>query len=329
MDQAGYKTGNSDKERTMEQYLIDSRDMKTKLAAYEWVPKNGIQAIVIAVHGMSEYMLRYAEMAEYLNTKGILFAGIDLLGHGKSVSDESELGYFCERDAATVVVRDVHRLKKTVQDKYPGIPVFLFGHSMGSFIARNYIERYGTGIDGVIIQGGGDNSGFKLGVGKALTSAVGKLKGPHYRSKLCTAATLGAYINSVKNEDSTSAWIAKRKEVVKKYDEDPLCGFIFTVNGYDTLVELCSRSRDRKLLGSIPKSLPMLIVSGREDPVGENGAGVQRMYDMYKELGMEDIKMELIDDARHEIHNEDKRYELFDKYAVFIENHSNKEMQAG
>jgi len=301
----------------MEQFLIDSRDMKSKLQAYEWTPKKEVKAVLIAVHGMSEHMLRYCEMAEYLTAKQIVFAGVDLLGHGKSAPDEKSLGYFCERDAATVAVRDVHRLKKTVQDKYPGVPVFLFGHSMGSYIARNYIERYGTGINGVIIQGGGENSALKLAFGKGFLNVVGLFKGEYFRSRICTAMTLGSYITSVKG-DSPNAWIAKRKEVVKKYDEDPLSGFIFTVNGYKTLLEFCTRSRDKKLLGSIPKSLPMLIVSGEEDPVGEYGKGVDRVCRLYKELGMNDVEMKLIPNARHEIHNEEMRFEIFDMYVDFI-----------
>ena len=301
----------------MEQFLIDSRDMKSRLQAYEWTPKKEARAVLIAVHGMSEHMLRYSEMAEYMNARQIVFAGVDLLGHGKSAPDEDSLGYFCERDAATVAVRDVHRLKKTVQDKYPGVPVFLFGHSMGSYIARNYIERYGTGINGVILQGGGENSAFKLAFGKGFLNLVGLIRGEHFRSRVCTAMTLGSYITSVKG-DSPNAWIAKRSEVVKKYDEDPLSGFIFTVNGYKTLLEFCSRSRDKKLLGSIPKSLPMLIVSGQEDPVGEFGKGVTRVSELYRGLGLTDVEMKLIPNARHEIHNEEMRYEVFDVYVDFI-----------
>ena len=305
----------------MEQYLIDSRDMKSKLQAYEWTPKKDVKAVLIAIHGMSEHMLRYAEMAEYLNSKGIVFAGIDLLGHGRSAPNEERLGYFCERDAATVAVRDVHRLKKTVQDKYPGVPVFLFGHSMGSYIARNYIERYGTGINGVIIQGGGDDKAVRLFFGRSILKLAGLFKGEYYRSKFCTALTLGSCINSVKDKKSPNAWIANRAEVVEKYDADPLCGFIFTINGYKTLIEFCSRSRDKKLLGSIPKSLPMLIISGAQDPVGENGAGVKRMYEIYKGLNMKDVEMKLIENARHEIHNEDMRFEVYDIYADFVLNH--------
>ncbi|MBR5375873.1 MAG: lysophospholipase [Lachnospiraceae bacterium] len=302
----------------MEEFKIDSRDMKTKLAAYQWTPKGEVKAVLIIIHGMSEHMGRYDEMAQYLNTKGILVAGIDLLGHGKSVENPDGFGYFCERDAATVVVRDVHRLKKTVQDRYPGVPVYIFGHSMGSYIARNYIERYGTGIQGVIIQGGGDDGPLKLKFGKCLAKLTGKLRGPFYRSRICTALTLGPFIRSVKNGESVNSWICKNPEVVRKYDSDPLSGFIFTANGYETLTEFSIRSSNKKLMASVPSSLPMLIISGKEDPVGEMGEGIKRICEKYRAAGMENVRMELVEDARHEIHNESMRFEIFDKYAEFM-----------
>lgn len=302
----------------MEEFRIDSRDMKTKLAAYQWTPKGEVKAVLILVHGMSEHMGRYDEMAQYLNTKGILVAGIDLLGHGKSVENPDGFGYFCERDAATVVVRDVHRLKKTVQDKYPGIPVFLFGHSMGSYIARNYIERYGTGIEGVIIQGGGDFGMAKLKAGKCLAVLMEKIRGPYYRSRLCTSIALGPFIKSVKNGESVNSWICKNPEVVRAYDNDPMCGFMFTINGYETLTEFSIRSGNKKLVASVPSSLPMFIISGKEDAVGEMGEGVKRMCEKYRAAGMKNVKMELVENARHEIHNESMRFEVFDKIAGFI-----------
>ncbi|MCR5650744.1 MAG: alpha/beta hydrolase [Lachnospiraceae bacterium] len=302
----------------MEEFRIDSRDMKTKIAAYQWTPKGEVKAVLVIIHGMSEHMGRYDEMAQYLNTKGILCCGIDLLGHGKTAESPEGFGYFCERDAATVVVRDVHRLKKTVQDKYPGIPVFIFGHSMGSYIARNYIERYGTGIQGAVIQGGGDNGTLKLKLGKGTAAMIRKIKGPYYRSRFCTALALGPFIKSVKNRESVNSWICSDPEVVRKYDSDPLSGFMFTTNGYETLLEFALRSNNKKLVASIPSSLPLYIISGKNDPVGENGEGVKRMYERYKAAGMENVKMELIDDARHELQNESVRYEIFDRIADFI-----------
>ena len=142
-----------------EEFTFASRDNVTKIHAVRWLPESeNIQGIIQIVHGMAEYVERYEELAEFLTGKGYLVTGEDHLGHGKSVPEGGVKGYFCEQDPATVVVRDVHRLKKMTQELYPGVPYFILGHSMGSFITRNYIYRYGTGIQGAIIMGTGMQS---------------------------------------------------------------------------------------------------------------------------------------------------------------------------
>ena len=138
-----------------EEFTFDSRDGKSKIHAVRWVPEQRVVCIVQIIHGMAEYIERYEELAQYLGEKGILVTGDDHLGHGKSVAKDGTYGYFCEQDPATVVVRDVHRLKKMTQEEYPGIPYIILGHSMGSFILRNYLFRYGTGIQGAIVCGTG------------------------------------------------------------------------------------------------------------------------------------------------------------------------------
>ena len=127
-----------------EEFTFDSRDGATKIHAVRWVPEGKVVCILQIIHGMAEYVERYEQLAQYLGEKGILVTGDDHLGHGKSVGEEGAYGYFCEQDPATVVVRDVHRLKKITQEEYPGIPYVILGHSMGSFILRNYLFRYGN-----------------------------------------------------------------------------------------------------------------------------------------------------------------------------------------
>lgn len=302
-----------------EEFTIDSRDMATKLQAYQWTPKGEVKAVLVLVHGMSEHMMRYAEMAEYLASKGFVVAGIDLLGHGRSAKTKEDFGYFCERDAATVVVRDVHRLKKTVQEKYPGIPVFLLGHSMGSFIARCYIERYGTGIQGVIILGGNDQNLFAARFGRLMVGLVALLKGWRYRSPFITKLILGHCLDRIENPTGPNDWIVKRREVVEAYTKDPLSGFMFTLNGYDTLLTFTIRAGEPKELDRIPRELPMFMMSGSEDPIGEWGEGVKRMEQLYRKLGMKHVEMKLVEGDRHELHNEEDRYETFERIAGFME----------
>ena len=300
----------------MKEFTIESRDMKTALACYKWEPKGTPKAVLIVVHGMSEHMMRYTELAEYMVSQGIVVAGLDLLGHGKSAPSSDEFGYFCEGDPATVIVRDVHRLKKTVQAEYPGIPVYIMGHSMGSFIVRNYIERYGTGIKGAVIQGGCGTLPAAGIMGKVLSDIAAFFHGWHYKSTLITAVILGPYFKAFPGDPN--GWLTKRKEVVEAYADDPYSGFIFTLNGYHTLAELTLRAGNRKLMERIPKDLPLFIVSGEDDPVGEMGKGVRRMYESYKKAGFSNVKLDIRPTDRHELHNEEDRYQVFEEIRDFI-----------
>ena len=152
-----------------EEIFFLSRDGKTKIHAVKWIPEGKPICILQIVHGMAEYIERYERLASVLTRQGILVTGEDHLGHGKSVGENGIYGYFCAHDPATVVVRDVHRLKKIVQEQYPGVPYLLLGHSMGSFILRNYLSRYGSGIDGAIVMGTGMQPKAVLNAAKAVT----------------------------------------------------------------------------------------------------------------------------------------------------------------
>ena len=300
----------------LREFSIDSRDMKSELTCYAFEPKGDIGAILILVHGMQDHIMRFRELAEYLESEGILCAGVDLLGHGRSAKKEEDFGYFCEQDPATVVVRDLHRVKKTIQAEHPGLPVYLMGHSMGSYIARNYIERYGTGIQGVIIQGGNDTPRLHSIAGKILVKTCAMFHGWRYRSGFITNLTMGSFERAF--PDNPSGWISKRQEVIDSHREDPYSSFIFTLNGYYTLMELTYRAGNKKLIANIPKELPMFILSGAEDPVGEMGRGVQRMYELYKACGIKNVKLDIRPGDRHELQNEEDRYQVFEEIKDFI-----------
>ncbi|MBP3826071.1 MAG: alpha/beta fold hydrolase, partial [Butyrivibrio sp.] len=167
-----------------EELTYKSRDRQTMLHAIRWIPEGEPVAILQIIHGMQEYIDRYDEFANFLAEKGILVIGNDHLGHGGSVGERGTLGYFCKNDPATVLVRDAHRLKKMTQEDYPGVPCFILGHSFGSFVAREYITRYGTGIKGAIIQG---TAYMPSGTVKSLGGLVNFLQvvmGEKYRSTM-------------------------------------------------------------------------------------------------------------------------------------------------
>lgn len=295
-----------------EELFYDSRDGVSRIHAVRWLPepetlRDGKPvAIVQIIHGMAEYVERYEEFARFLTERGIVVTGDDHLGHGKTVTD-GNYGYFCQRDPATVVVRDVHRLKKMTQELYPGVPYFVVGHSMGSFILRNYICRYGSGIQGAVIMGTGMQPPAVVKMAKAVTAVQKLFCGGRHVSRLMDKLAFGSYNEHFTPTRTLSDWLSRNEANVDAYLADPLCGFTFTVNGFETLFELIDRIQRRENLEKIPPELPIFMVSGAADPVGEYGEGVKRAFRSLQEVGIRDLSMKLYDGDRHELLNETDR----------------------
>ncbi len=289
-----------------EEFYFDSRDGENRIHAVRYTPDDGnVRGIVQIVHGMAEYVERYENLAEFLTKRGILVTGEDHLGHGKSVSEGGSFGYFCEQDPATVVVRDVHRLKKITEEQYPQVPYIILGHSMGSFIARNYLCRYGSGIGGAVIVGTGMQSAGLIFASKAMAGIQKLFCGSKHVSHFIDKAAFGGYNKRIDSPRTSSDWLSRNTENVDRYIEDELCGFTFTVNGFQTLIELIRRLQKQENLEKVPQNLPILMVSGAEDPVGDYGKGVHKACDSLKRAGVKNITVKLYENDRHELLNED------------------------
>ena len=308
-----------------EEFYFPSRDNRTKIHALRWTPETDRPVCMVQrVHGMAEYADRYEEFARFLTDRGVVVTGEDHLGHGKSAVEGKNYGYFCEQDPATVVVRDVHRLKKMTQEAYPGVPYILMGHSMGSFIVRNYLCRYGSGIDGALILGTGMQSAALLAVSK-LTAGIQKLfYGDNHISRLIDRGAFGAYNKKIPSPNTAMDWLSRDEAKVKEYMEDPLCGFTFTVNGFSTLFTLISRIRKKKNLEKIPENLPVHFASGDADPVGNYGKGVRAAYDSLKKAGMNQLSLKLYESDRHELLNEKDRGQVMEDLWQWIEKTVNR-----
>lgn len=293
-----------------EELYYDSRDEVSRIHAIKWIPDNKPRAIFQIIHGMQEYADRYHEFATYLAEQGYLVIANDNLGHGLS-ADKDSLGYICKMDAVTVLVRDVHRLKKMVQEEYPGTPIIILGHSMGSFIFRNYLCRYGTGIQGAIIMGTGAQSIPTLIACKLVSSIISFFRGDHYHSKMMDILGFGAYCKRIENPSSSLAWLSVREDNVRAYEADEFCGIPFTVNGYKTLSNLVSGAQNQKNLDKMPKDLPILLISGAEDPVGHYGKDVEDLYHRFCKMGLTNVSKKIYPVLRHEILNEDNRKDVY------------------
>lgn len=292
-----------------EEFYFDSRDGETRIHAVKWVPDQKPVCILQIVHGMAEYIDRYDRLARKLAAEGILVTGEDHLGHGLSVSGKQAgqthpYGYFCRLDPATVVVRDVHRLKKTVQEQYPGVPYLIMGHSMGSFIVRNYLCRYGTGIDGSIIMGTGMQPRVMVKTAKGLAKVLGCIQGEKHVSRFLDKLAFGSYNRQIDQPKSNMDWLSRDAEEVEKYLRDPLCGFVFTLNGFYTLFSLIDRLYEEEYLKKMPPKLPVLFVAGDGDPVGDYGKAVRSVADSFQKLGMKRVECIIYPGMRHELVNE-------------------------
>lgn len=295
-----------------EEFYFSSRDGEHRIHAIRWIPETDRPVCILQIiHGMSEYVDRYDEFAQYLAGKGILVVGDDHLGHGKSVNPGEPFGYFCKEDAATVLVRDEHRLKKMIQEQYHGVPYLILGHSMGSFIARNYLIRYGSGIDGAIIMGTGMQPRPRLAVVRILAAIQTLFCGPKHVSKLIDRLAFGSFNKRIESPKTPNDWLCANAESVERYIADPLCGFVFTANGFQTLMKLIWNLNDSRKLNKMPRQLPVFFVAGEEDPVGDYGQAVKDVYESFRRLGMEHVQMKLYPGDRHEILNETDREDVY------------------
>lgn len=276
-----------------------SSDKKTIISYYIYAPSEP-RAILQISHGMCEYLERYEAHAKFFAERGFVVCGNDHKGHGHSAKRSEELGY---TGSADTLVRDVRIMTKIVHKKYPTLPIIVLGHSMGSFIVREYMTRYADGVDGFIISGtaGPENP---TALGKLACRLIGTFCGEDHRSRFLYTLSNGSYDKSFKKESPTGAWLTRDADVVKRYKKDSLCNYTFTVNGYYNMFELLGRVSDKNWAKKLKKDMPVLIISGKDDPVGNFGKGVLNVYERMKDAGMTDVKCKLYDGARHEPFNE-------------------------
>lgn len=281
-----------------------SKDDITVIHAIEWIPEGEVKAVLQIAHGMVEFIDRYDNFAKFLNTQGFYVVGNDHLGHGKSVRDETNLGYFAKHEGNFCVLGDMKTLHDDTKKKYPDVPYFLLGHSMGSFLARQYIEKYPDGLDGAIIMGTGYQPMVTLDLGIAMTATLQQTHGSHYRSEVVNNTALGSYNKAFEPARTKCDWLTKDEAIVDAYIANPLNQFMFTVNGYYNMfrgIRYCQRQEN---LNKIPKDLPILVVSGEQDPVGEFGKGPKTVAEIYKNNNIKDVTLKLYPGDRHEILNE-------------------------
>jgi alpha-beta hydrolase superfamily lysophospholipase len=287
-------------------FKIPSRDGVHKLNVILWEPddESQIKGVVQISHGMIEMIERYDDFARFLNKNGYAVIGNDHLGHGLTAGNNSDLGYFCPEKMSATVVSDLHRVTKYAKEKFKNKPIFLFGHSMGSFMARRYMMTYTDELNGVILCGTGSQSSLILTSGKIVAIIEKLFFGDRFRSGFLKYNTFMTYQAKIKNPRTKNDWLTRDEKIVDLYNANKFCTFNFTVNGYMTLFEVISYIQNKNNIKKISSELPIFMISGDKDPVGNYGKSVKKIYSQYKKSGIKDISLKLYHDDRHELLNE-------------------------
>ena len=268
-----------------------------------WEPKGEAKGVVQLTHGIAEHMGRYADFGEYLAANGYAAAAEDHMGHGESISDTLPRG--CIRGGWDAMVQDVHALTERAKARWPGLPFFLLGHSMGSFLARTYLYTFPEeALKGCILSGTGWQPGPVLAAGRLITALEIRRHGPDEPSEKLQKLMFGSYGKLFPGETSPHAWICSDPAVVEKYAEDPLSGFIPGAGLIAAMLEGIARNQKKENLSKMPKGLPVLFIAGTKDPVGNCGKGVKQSYDAFRGAGLGDVTLKLCEGDRHEVLNE-------------------------
>ena len=308
-----------------DEFYFPSKDGNTEIHTIEWKPEGSVKAVLQLSHGMVEYIGRYDEFAQFLCKEGFYVVGNDHLGHGKSIQSKSEYGFFNEKYGNACVLGDMHTLRRRTSKKYPDVPYYMLGHSMGSSLLRQYIQMYGNGLSGAILMGVvADRNKWLLKSGKRLCRIMAACRGWHYRSRLIDNMAIGAYNKRFKQAKTRADWITSDEKRLEAYVSDPLCSFIFTVNAYYHMFSGMLSMQKKESIFMIPKTLPILLLAGAEDPAGNCGKGVRKIYEKYKTAGIQDITLRLYAGDRHELLNETDRTQVYKDIWEWLENENIK-----
>ncbi len=283
-------------------FSLPSSDGIHTLAAFCWTPENPVGVIQLS-HGMCEYILRYSAFAQRMCDAGFAVVGHDHLGHGQTARSADELGYITDaKDPAMCLVKDLYAVNARIRSTFPTLPVILYGHSMGSFVARWALTEYKDAWDAAVLSGTAGPEA-PTGAGKLLCRVLG-LFGAHNRSNLLYTIAFGSYDKPFAADGIKNAWLTRDRKVIEKYNRDPFCSYRFTVNGYLTLFTLLGYVSSKEWAHKMPLDLPMLLVSGEDDPVGSFGKGVRCVEARLRAAGASELSSMYFVGMRHEPHNE-------------------------
>ncbi|MGL4773329.1 MAG: lysophospholipase [Clostridium sp.] len=266
--------------------------------------------IIQIFHGMVEHIGRYDDFAKFLNMNGYIVVADDHRGHGKTAGRDN-LGYLGD-DGFNRIVKDEKEISDFIKNEYKNTPLYILGHSFGSFIAQEYLIRYSNEIDGIIFSGSAKQDGIDVKAGKLVASLQKMIFDDRKKARFIDKLAFGGYNKNVDSPKTKFDWLSRDEEQVKLYSEDEFCAFVPSINFYYNLFNGLSGLYKKERLNGIRKDIDILVISGDKDPVGKNGESVKRLYEQYKELGIENTTLKLYEEGRHELLNEINRAEVYE-----------------
>lgn len=289
------------------EFTFPSADGKTSIHAVEWLPEEAPRAVLQLCHGVAEYILRYEPFAAFLTTQGFAVVGHDHLGHGTSLAPDAAPLYFGPKGSWNWVVEDIHTRCRLAKERFPDLPYFLLGHSMGSFLARTFLIHHPGVVDGAVIMGTGQMGAALVSGGKAVAALESLRLGETKVSPLVTQLAFGAYNKPFAPNRTGFDWLSVNEENVDAYIADPLCGGQATVGLFREMLSGIRFITTQAQVEMMDLSTPILFISGEMDPVGDCGKGVRLAYESFRKAGVQNVSLKLYPSLRHEILNEIER----------------------
>ncbi|MFZ9886215.1 MAG: alpha/beta hydrolase [Myxococcota bacterium] len=290
-----------------------------ELHVYRWLPDDEPRAVLQIAHGLAEHAGRYEEVARYFTKEGYAVYADDHRGHGKTVSDEADLGFFRASGGWDTVVADLCALTRFLRKEHKGLPVFLLGHSMGSLLLQTYLYTFPDELDGALLCGTSGKVGFLATVGKGAIYVEKKRVGSKGRSNFLHQMSFGNYNRAFEPARTKMDWLSRDTHVVDAYLADPLCGFVATTSLWGDLLEGTQRNEDPRNQALIRRDLPLYVFTGEMCPVGQNLKSVRQLLGAYQRAGLTRVEHRFYEGARHEILNETNRQEVYDDVAGWLE----------
>lgn len=289
-----------------------------KIHACRWTPEGQPKAVVQIVHGIAEFVERYDDFSNFLTGHDIAVVGEDHMGHGQSINGDGIQGYF--HGGWFTAIEDTMQLILDTMEAYPGVPYILFGHSMGSFMARTILCKYpASGIHAAIICGTGWQPSFALPALIKVVEGICKKTGETNPNETLQGMVFGSYNKKVEHPRTPFDWLTRDAKIVDDYIAHPLCGFTASCGLLREMLKGIHYIQQKNNLAAMNKDLPVFFIAGGDDPVGPYGKGVQKCADTFVSVGMTDVKTKIYPLCRHEILNEINREEVYEDVLRWIQ----------